>query len=302
MIFKQLQQVINGSKTQTRRVIKPNGAYQYRNNFDNGLCLEERTEFVSAFSQDEWIVTESDAILAIGTIQKNGNFRTQYKKGGSYAIVPKRGQHGLKTHRIVIDEIRAERLLDITPDDALDEGLLFWFEPVHVEPDIGSYNPHWYHNEQSEYVAHDAEDCDKALVSSYRRLWESINKTAPYRWADNPLVWVYSFHTVITEDEYETQELTQMIVAVYPVVPDLTEIIPISAILDDSQYLSKKYRPVGQYRVMECVAVRNTSKIWLGFDINPYRLDSPDADYKPWIQYYPSDKCVLVNADTERAA
>lgn len=102
---------------------------------------------------------------------------------------------------------------------------------------------------------------------------------------------------VMTDDKDETQELPQMIVAVYPVeTPDLSEIIPIDAILDDSQYLGKLYKPAGQQRVMECITVRNTSKIWLGFNINPH------DDGNPWIQYYPTADCVPVSADTERAA
>lgn len=100
-------------------------------------------------------------------------------------------------------------------------------------------------------------------------------------------------------DKDTTQDMPQMIVAVYPVeTPDLSEIIPIDAILNDSQYLGNLYRPAGQYRVMECVHVRHKPEhpLWLGFNINP------DENGKPWIQYYKPDDCVLISADVERAA
>lgn len=96
----------------------------------------------------------------------------------------------------------------------------------------------------------------------------------------------------------ETQDLPQMIVAVYPVVaPAVSEIIPIDAIIDDSQYLGNHYRPAGQYRVMKCINVlrREDKPLRLGFNINP-------LPGKPWLQYYPIDDCVLINSEQERAA
>ncbi|MGB1287065.1 MAG: hypothetical protein ACPG7F_11070 [Aggregatilineales bacterium] len=102
------------------------------------------------------------------------------------------------------------------------------------------------------------------------------------------------------EDKYKTEELPQVVTPVN--APELSEIIPIDKIIDDSQYLGNQYRPSGQYRVMKCIAVRNTTMLRLGFDINPYNVGNPDSKQSPWIQYYPVEDCLLVDAEQERAA
>lgn len=175
MIFRQIEEIKNGIKTQTRRVVKPG---------ENPVWVRG----------------------SIYAVKKNG--RRLHTIGASRAIVPKRGQPGLTTHRIRILSIRQERLQDITPEDAIAEGLV----EVQGKVEPGQWNPlRWYRPDFENwhgyargrhYISHTVDYTDPAIppeqyadarVSGYRHLWESINKKAPYRWIDNPPVWVYTF-------------------------------------------------------------------------------------------------------------
>jgi len=89
MIFHEThEKVMDGSKTQTRRPVKPNDVEIY--NRDGGL----------------------DAI------KRNG--RTIWKVGGTYAVQPGRTAKGIG--RILITKIRVERLYKISNADARAEG------------------------------------------------------------------------------------------------------------------------------------------------------------------------------------
>ena len=167
MIFKQIDEILSGQKTQTRRVVKP------------GEGMYEASLALTAAGNVKWAV------------------------GKTYAVVPKRGlpgvwwrpvdggvellhehpewpafREGLNTSRatwrlalenlkalgfrplrIRITAIRQERLQDITEADAKAEGV--------------------------------------ADVEAYRALWQAINgKTPGARWDANPMVWVLTFEVV----------------------------------------------------------------------------------------------------------
>lgn len=172
MIFRQIDEILNGTKTQTRRVVKPSQFYLYPDDWPGGVYS------ASDYDADDgsW----------------SGNARFVYIVGRTYAVVPKRGMPavwwcnyndygrkvpvyradvkiadrdsyktlgGWKPLRIRITAIRREPLQSITEADALAEGV--------------------------------------ESVEAYRALWESINgKTKGARWADNPDVWVLTFEVV----------------------------------------------------------------------------------------------------------
>jgi hypothetical protein len=91
MIFQHTwRQVLDGSKTQTRRLVK-----------------------------------EGDTLLNVGLPMRvrNANRRTRWEVGKEYAVQPGRGQQAVG--RIKLLAIRKEYLHDITDDDAIAEGVDF---------------------------------------------------------------------------------------------------------------------------------------------------------------------------------
>jgi hypothetical protein len=160
MIFKQIDEILEGRKTQTRRIFKPGEMLIYADLPDD-FCPK--------------------VINAKGV---------KWQVGRTYAVVPKRGQPavwwshelppneatllwaavhnqnkaafaetGWQPMRIRITAIRPQTLQDITEADARAEGV--------------------------------------ESVAAYRDLWESINGRTPgARWADNPAVWVLTFELV----------------------------------------------------------------------------------------------------------
>jgi hypothetical protein len=170
MIFKQVNEIINGTKTQTRRVVKPGEALTH-------ISSEgRRNDFpVQAFYPT--VLTPTGAI--------------KWQVGRTYAVVPKMSKPGVwwapasgewsapehyivndpcwRPLRIRITALRREPLQDISAADAMTEG---------------------YPEVITRYTA------ATAPIEWYRELWDSINTRAPYRWDDNPAVWVIEFEMV----------------------------------------------------------------------------------------------------------
>jgi hypothetical protein len=106
MIFKQVEEILNGTKTQTRRVVK------------HGDCLSPDGRYVAYAGRVKWRI------------------------GQSYAVCPKRGQSQIA--RVVIGAIRQEHLWDISAADAKAEGI--WrnadgYYQTSVTPDCPAGNP-----------------------------------------------------------------------------------------------------------------------------------------------------------------
>jgi hypothetical protein len=161
MIFKQHQQVLDGPKVQTRRLVKEGDyvwRYPFRSPGRDGV-LERKIEMVIA-----------------------ANRRLRWQVGKTYAVQPGRGKHSLG--RIRITEIRRERLQDISVEDVEAEGVcVVDGMPLVLAPSLRS-----------------DEALDKlALMVAHRlfsELWDSINTKKGTRWADSPDVWVLVFELV----------------------------------------------------------------------------------------------------------
>jgi len=155
MIFRQIDEILDGRKTQTRRTCKP------------GEVLDKL--YIPGFG----------TVPAVWV-----NDRLKWVVGRTYAIQPKRGAPGIKTHRIQITGIRQERLQDISEEDALAEGV----SGMRVE-------------ETGNIV--DGYEFGIVLgsaIDAYRELWDSINTRKGVRWEDNPLCWVIEFECVEDAD------------------------------------------------------------------------------------------------------
>lgn len=188
MIFKEVDKILSGRKTQTRRVVKAEDFYEV--DCDDPFCD----------TPDYYIST---IVCRMGEMTRTGiKSRARWQVGRTYAVVPKRGlptvwwrdryftgeyttiskswrdgyarnghsakkleadmkADGWQPLRIRITAIRRERLQDISEADVRAEGV----ESVES-------------------------------VEAYRVLWDSINTRKGTRWQDCPDVWVLSFEVV----------------------------------------------------------------------------------------------------------
>ena len=166
MIFKQIDEILSGQKTQTRRVVKP------------GEGMYEASLALTAAGNVKWAVGKTYAVVPkrglpgvwwkrVGTVALTHNGMHEYHypsnpDAAAIALPVTRAElekRGFQPLRIRILAIRQERLQDITEADAKAEGV--------------------------------------ADVAAYRELWESINgKTPGARWDANPTVFVLEFELV----------------------------------------------------------------------------------------------------------
>ena len=166
MIFKQIDEILSGQKTQTRRVVKP------------GEGMYEASLALTAAGNVKWAVGKTYAVVPkrglpgvwwkmVGTVALTHNGMHEYHypsnpDAAAIALPVTRAElekRGFQPLRIRILAIRQERLQDITEADAKAEGV--------------------------------------ADVEAYRALWQAINgKTPGARWDANPTVFVLEFELV----------------------------------------------------------------------------------------------------------
>ena len=162
MIFKQVDEILSGQKTQTRRVVKP------------GEGMYEASLALTAAGNVKWAVGKTYAVVPkrglpgvwwkmVGTVALTHNGMHEYHypsnpDAAAIALPVTRAElekRGFRPLRIRILAIRQERLQDITEDDAKAEGV--------------------------------------SSKGEYAKLWNRINKRKGTRWSDNPMVWALTF-------------------------------------------------------------------------------------------------------------
>lgn len=167
------QKVHEGVKTQTRRIVKDFGA------FHNGVlhCGGKHglAKAICPYGQVGDRLWIREAFCLCGEEgSKTPLYRGQCEEYKSLKPIWKPSLHMPRwACRTVVEltEIRVERLHDISPSDALAEGIFC--------PEVG-------------YAQHG----DRAPVLLYRSLWASIN--GQESWGQNPWVWVLTFKRVVT--------------------------------------------------------------------------------------------------------
>ena len=162
MIFKQVEEILSGKKTQTRRIAKPGeGYFTWRNEGDPSNSLVTNTS-----GTVKWEVGRTYAIVpgrgkpAVWWHDVGGlRYYEEPVYSGEYDLKAYYMQNHWQPLRICITAIRQEPLQSITEADARAEGV--------------------------------------NNIEEYRALWERINgKTKGARWEDNPTVWMITFELV----------------------------------------------------------------------------------------------------------
>ena len=158
MIFRQWKQVLDGTKTQTRRLVKPDERCR------DGITVSKH--WISRFT----FMPPAGEDLLRWTFM-NPKWQVYH----TYTVQPGRGKKAVG--RICITGIRRERLQLISDEDAEAEGICL---KHNRSGDCGWSN-----------------GLDDLLYPrrewAFKALWNSINKKPGTRWADNPEVWVLEF-------------------------------------------------------------------------------------------------------------
>ena len=177
--------ILNGSKTQTRRAVKLNASGRVELKGHNWHLDDPSAVNACPYGQpgDRLWVKETHLPKASGII-----YRADYDMveaaglGGMYggwkpSIFCKR-----EYSRILLEivSVRIERLQEITPYDAVSEGLS---RGLTLGDNPGFGLPEW--NQQRFRIS---------PADAYQSLWESIN--GPESWDANPFVWVIEFKRV----------------------------------------------------------------------------------------------------------
>lgn len=199
--------ILNGTKTQTRRVLKPqpdgwirgssgtigvpkkitskkphkNGSIWQE---EDGTCYDDINCPFGKVGDRLWVRETWQKTLSGKYIYRSDypdGYKADHTATGDWKpsiFMPRAAS------RITLEiiHVRVERLQGIIEQDAIAEGV-----KTNAQNGIDDYNGEWWN-----YTAVDFDDypCSSA-VESYETLWTSIN--GPESWAQNPFVWVISF-------------------------------------------------------------------------------------------------------------
>jgi hypothetical protein len=187
-----VQAILAGKKIITRRVIKPQPTNPRWNNigwvgWDDGHGYQMKCPYGQSgdilWVRETWKEALIKGAGKLGYIFKadysDGNINWEEEKWRPSIFMPREACR----IKLLIKDIRVERLQDITEEDAKAEGILFeqaiacnhWV-PTFTDPDSGGY-PNY--------------------KEAFCELWDSLNEKRGYGWGKNPWVWVVSFERVL---------------------------------------------------------------------------------------------------------
>jgi len=160
-----VQAILDGTKTQTRRVLKPQPNEKFKEYPTIDFCDFSNNEWHNIYASFE---DENEFHNVISPLGKEGDIlRIIEKKGGSNIYLQ-------------IKDIRVNRLQDISEEDAVSEGV--------IKLQNGSYRN--YHDKKSEsnYMF------SSSAIPSFQTLWSSTK--GEESWYSNPWVWVIEFERI----------------------------------------------------------------------------------------------------------
>ena len=194
MIFKQIPEIVNGTKTETRRVKKPGELYVYD---EHAYC--------------HFVLTPGG--------------RIKWRVGNDYAVVPKRGHMAVwYKPNSYLDKRASDIGFPTNPDYDRDAEYVLgtemgWHEGMNTIEQYRDRYPKTWKTEilctglvelrikilripsESLQAISRADVIAEGIsgaggVGDYRNLWDSINKQPGTRWEDNPQVWVIKFEVL----------------------------------------------------------------------------------------------------------
>lgn len=197
-----VQAILAGSKTQTRRIVQP----QPHEDLRTRTASEEKPKLMLVFEEGSKIKA-GDALYVRETwcelpVSPGGHARLNrvyyYKADGDIRPDKWRDRSKWRSPRYMpraaariflrVTDVRAERIQDISEEDAKAEGC--------EAPEPGQ---HWHHGMELEPIFTARDD--------YGWLWDDLNaKRGPkgdrarYSWERNPWVWVYTFERITKEE------------------------------------------------------------------------------------------------------
>lgn len=162
--------ILEGRKTQTRRIIKPQPNAWHK--FNNGFLIPElggeKIKCPYQIGQTLWVrETWAESINS----KRHGNTYIYKADGWEYPFKWKPSifmPRWASRFNIEVTNIRVERLQDISVEDCKKEG-------IEIDYFLAFGNP------------------EQFFKTSFKILWDSINKKRGYGWDVNPYVWVLEF-------------------------------------------------------------------------------------------------------------
>lgn len=203
MIFKQIDEILNGTKTQTRRVVKEGQV------FADSPWKEVAEDKVEFLTRGVYKVIGLDEEDDNGTVE---DMHLIYGIDRTYSVVAKRGRPAVwwrvrdGKHETITTRVARYLAREHAYIGEIKDGVSI---PLHLmKPDAEFMREFGWQEMRIRITDIDKEPLQDiteadaraegvASVAAYRDLWESINGRTPgARWADNPAVWVITFELV----------------------------------------------------------------------------------------------------------
>jgi len=195
-----VQAILEGKKTQTRRVIKPQpvfeGGYDYPHENELGIFWkkEESYESIEAFTVDcpygkpgdtLW-VRETWQLLPSGFDEIPPEMNYIYRATDKLSSECTKWRPSIFMPRtaarlfLTVTNVRVERLQEITKEDARAEGI-----------NVGTVDTEKYEKSTAYRIF-----TDNLPIARFGDLWNSINTKRGYGWEKNPWVWIVEFKKI----------------------------------------------------------------------------------------------------------
>lgn len=217
-----VQALLAGRKTQTRRIMKPHHRWLWEN-WEGESILKDCPYGQPGdllWVRESWnICIKSELAPDDPYMQRNdgipeGQWVWVYKAGSTHETNTEHPEWGKKLWKpsiylpkaaariwLEVTGVRVERLQNISPGDACDEGINYWnidpeaMEGGELQADFENYT--WSEKKENDPNYEDRYFPTFANpVDSFRSLWQSIN--GPESWEANPWVWVVEYKVLST--------------------------------------------------------------------------------------------------------